>query len=97
MQLDQNDERAKTYFEIYYDVFDLDEEGEGTVCAGNNRKFIKLPHIALLDPHLGHRWKVWDVPGLPDKDLFLADLCEYEMAGEGGWCEWGKGVIRERD
>lgn len=97
LQLDQNDERAKTYLGIYYDVFDLDEGGEGIVCAGNIRKFIKLPHIAILDPISRHRWKVWDGPGLPDKNLFLADLCEYEMVGEGGWCEWGKGVIRERD
>lgn len=97
MQLDQKDERVEPYLRIYYDVFDLDGEGEGMIWAANNRKFLRLPHIALLDPVSGHRWKVWNGPGLPDKDLFLADLCEYEMVGEGGWCEWGKGVIRERD
>lgn len=97
LQLDQSDERVESYLGIYYEVFDLDEEGEVMVCNHNNRKFLRLPHIALLDPVSGHRWKVWGGPGLPDRDLFLADLCEYEMIGEGGWCEWGKGVIRERD
>lgn len=95
LQLDLNDERVKPYLGIYYGVVDLDGEGEEMGCAGNNRKVVRLPHIALLDPVSGHRWKVWDGPGLPDKDLFLADLCEFEMVGEGGWCEWGKGVIRE--
>lgn len=97
LQLDQKDERVESYLGKYYGDFDLDEEGEEMNFAGNNRKFIRLPHIALLDPVSGHRWKVWDGPGLPDKDLFLADLCEYEMVGEGAWCEWGKGVIRETD
>lgn len=97
LQLDQKDERVGSYLGTYYGVFDLDEEGEKVVCARNNRKFLRLPHIALLDPVSGHRWKVWDGPGLPDKDLFLADLCEYEMIGEGPWCQWGKGVMREMD
>ena len=98
LQLDKKDGRIGSYLETYYGVFNLDEEGERVVCASNNnRKSLQLPHIALLDPVSGHRWKVWDGPGLPNKDLFLADLCEYEMVGEGGWCEWGKGVIRERD
>lgn len=47
--------------------------------AGNN---IELPHIAPLHPISGHRWKVWEGPGLPDKSVFLADLKEYEMIGE---------------
>lgn len=97
LQLDQKDARVGSYLGTYYGAFDIDEEGEKVVCASNNRKFPLLPHIALVDPISGHRWEVWDGPGLPDKDLFLADLCEYEMVGEGGWCEWGKGVIRERD
>ena len=97
LQLNHNDERAEAYFGKYYGVLDVDEESEGMLCAGNHRKIIQLPHIALLDPVSGHRWKVWDGPGLPDKDRFLADLSEYEMVGEGGWCEWDKGVIRERN
>lgn len=106
MQLDHNDERADAYLEKYYGDFDLDEEeeedkkeGEGMECAaqGKNHTFIQLPHIALLDPISGERWKVWNGPGVPDKDLFLADLSEYEMVGEGGWCEWGKGVIGGMD
>lgn len=84
MQLNHNDERAKAYIGKYYGVFALDEESKGMVIAGNNRKIIQLPHIALLDPFSGHRWKVWDGPGLPDKNEFLADLRDYEMAGEGG-------------
>lgn len=100
MQLDHNDERADAYRERYYGGFDLDDEdGEEMECAaqGNNHTFIQLPHIALLDPISGHRWKVWNGPGVPDKDLLLADLSEYEMVGEGGWCEWGKGVIGGMD
>lgn len=97
LQLDHKDARVGSYLGTYYGAFDIDEDGEKVVCASNNRKFLRLPHIALVDPISGHRWKVWEGPGLPDKDLFLADLCEYEMVGEGGWCEWGKGVIRERD
>ena len=96
LQINHNDERAEAYFGKYYGVLDLDEESQGIVCAGNNRKCLQLPHIALLDPVSGHRWKVWDGPGLPDKDRFLADLSEYEMVGEGEWCEWGTGVIGER-
>ncbi len=84
LQLNHNGERAKAYIGKYYGVFALDEESEGMVIAGNNRKIIQLPHIALLDPFSGHRWKVWDGPGLPDKNEFLAYLRDYEMAGEGG-------------
>lgn len=84
LQINHNDERAKAYIGNYYGIFALDEESGGMVVAGNNRKIIQLPHIAVLDPFSGHRWKVWDGPGLPDKSAFLADLKEYEMAGEGG-------------
>lgn len=59
-------------------------QSEGILYAGNDRKIIKLPPIALSDLFSGHRWKVWDGPGWPDKDVFLADLREYEMVGEGG-------------
>lgn len=102
LQLNHNDKRADAYFRKFYDsILALDEKGEGIVLNGaggsNNRKFIQVPHIALLDPVLEHRWEVWNGPSLPDKDRFLADLSEYEMVGEGGWCEWGKGVIREKD
>lgn len=98
MQLNHNDERAEAYFGKYYGFLYLDEKSEGMLCAGNNRKIIiQLPHIALLDPVSGYRWKVWEGPGLPDKDRFLADISEFEMVGEGDWCERGKGVIRERD
>ena len=100
LQLDHNDERADAYRERYYGGFDLDvEDGEEMECAaqGNNHTFIQLPHIALLDPMSGQRWKVWNGPGVPDKDLLLADLSEYEMVGEGGWCDWGKGVIGGMD
>lgn len=96
LQLDRKDERAKAYFGKYYGVLYLDEDSEGILSASNNGKMImQLPHIALLDPVSGHRWKSWERPGLPNKDLFLADLCEYEMVGEGDWSEWGTGVIRE--
>lgn len=98
LQFNHNDERAEAYFGKYYGVLYLDEGSEGMLYAGNNRKIImQLPHIALLDPVSGYRWKVWEGPGLPDKDWFLADMSEFEMVGEGNWCEWGKGVIRERD
>lgn len=95
LQLNYDDERADGYFERYYGAL-VPDEGEG-IESGSNRKTMQLPHISLLDPVSGHRWKVWDGPGLPDKDLFLADMCEYEMVGEGEWCEWGTGVIREMD
>ena len=97
LQLNHNDEGAEAYFGKYYGVMELDEDGKGLLCARNNRKIMQLPHIALLDPVSGYRWEVWEGPGLPDKDRFLADLSEYEMVGEGSWCEWGKGIIRTRD
>lgn len=94
MQLNYNDERAEAYFEKYYGVLNLAEEGEGLLVAGNDRKVImKLPHIALLDPVSGYRWKIWEGPGMPDKDLFLADMSEYQMVGEGDWSKWGTSVI----
>ena len=98
LQLNHNDERAEAYFGKYYGFLYLEENSEGSLCAGNDGKIaIQLPHIALLDPVSGHRWKIWEGPGLPDKDRFLADMSEYEMVGEGDWCERGKGVIRESD
>lgn len=98
LQLNYNDPRAEAYFGHYYGFLYPYEESEGMLCALNDRKIlIKLPHIALLDPVSGHRWKIWEGPGLPDKDRFLADMSEFEMVGEGHWCQWGKGVIRENE
>ncbi|MCJ1346899.1 hypothetical protein MMC31_005119 [Peltigera leucophlebia] len=97
LQLNHSDARAEAYFGKYYGVKYVHEESEGMLCAGNHHKIIQLPHIALVDPVSGRRWKIWNGPGLPDKDRFLADLSEYEMVGEGEWCEWGTGVIGERD
>lgn len=94
LQLNYNDERAEAYFGKYYGVLNPDDESEGMLVAGNDRKVImKLPHIALLDPVSGYRWKIWEGPGLPDRDRFLADMSEYQMVGEGSWSEWGTGVI----
>lgn len=91
LQLNHNDDRAKAYIGKYYGVLAIGGESEGMLYAGKSRKTIQLSHIALLDPFSGHRWKVWDGPGLPDKNVFLADLREYEMAGEGGLVWVGKG------
>ena len=81
MHLNHNDERAKAYIGKYYGVLALDESREGILYAGNN---IELPHIALLHPFSGRRWKVWERPGLPDKNVFLADLREYERLEREG-------------
>lgn len=98
LQLNHNDVRAEAYFGKYYGFLYVEEDSAGILYAGNNREtIIQLPHIALLDPVSGYRWKVWEGPGLPDKERFLADMSEYEMVGEGDWCERGKGVIRESD
>lgn len=94
LQLNYNDERAEAYFGKYYGFLNLDEESEGKLCAGNDGKIVmRLPHIAFLDPVSGYRCKIWEGPGLPDKDRFLADMSEYQMVGERGWCERGTGVI----
>lgn len=57
----------------------------GRAVQAGNRRIVKLPHIAILDPISEERWKLWNGLEVLDKDLFLADLSEYANMGGGGW------------